>query len=85
MTMKPTIHFNGTSRGDLHAGYMNALIAVEEALKMVQATSPHGRDDYPQGAEAIVEATLEHRKRMQDLEAIQADFEKLACFTMPTT
>jgi hypothetical protein len=81
--LTPTIHLNGTSRGDLHADYMNALIAVEEAIKMVRKTAPHGRDYYPQGNSVIIEAQGEHSARVRHLEAVKRELEELCLVTMP--
>jgi len=81
--IKPTIHSNGTSRGDLHAAYMNALLATEEALKQLRKCAPHGRDYYPQGEDALMDAEREHEVRMRGLDIVRQDLEKLVCLTMP--
>jgi hypothetical protein len=63
---------------------MDALIAVQDAICAVRKTAPHGRDYYPQGEGAIIQAMQEHSKWMQDLEAMRLVLEDLACATMPT-
>jgi hypothetical protein len=82
--MTPTIHLNGTSRGDLHAAYMDALIAVEETIKKMRAAWPHGRDYYPQGEDAIVTARHEWVQHVQHLEDLKRNLEHLCLVTMPT-
>jgi hypothetical protein len=74
----PTVHLNGTSRDGLLTGYRDAYEAVSEAIDKLAACSPHGRDYYPQGEQAIVEAGREHRLRIKRLTEVKNDLETLA-------
>lgn len=74
----PTIHLNGTSRERLFEPLIEALNALRTATEKVAATAPNGRDYYPQGEGAIDDALRQHRRRMQDLEAIQRELTEIA-------
>ncbi len=80
---RPTIHLNGTAKGDLHTGYMNALLAAEEAIKALNKCWPHGRDYYPQGEDAIMRAREEHSRWVRSLEAMRKELEELCFVTAP--
>ena len=69
----PTIHINGTSAIALSEQYEHAYRMLGAAIEAVQQTVPNGRDYYPQGDMAYVEARDEYRARMQQLESIRAD------------
>ena len=70
---KPTIHLNGTSREALLEQYRDACDAVRTAMKAVADASPHGRDYYPQGKEAINKAIDEHVDRLRRLEGVLSE------------
>ena len=74
----PTIHLNGTSRDELIRQYCDAAEAVRAAIQAVRNAQPNGRDYYPQGEGAIDDALRQHRRRMQDLEAIQRELTEIA-------
>jgi len=74
----PTIHINGTSRQDLVEQYVNARSALHEAIRAMQATAPNGRDYYPQGLQAIHEASSEHQERLYKLEVMAGEMFDLA-------
>ena len=74
---RPTIHSNGTSRDALLADYRNALNALREARAKLQDAAPNGRDYYPQGNEAIVAASREHRARMAKLEEVTREITEI--------
>jgi hypothetical protein len=69
--MIPTVHLNGTSREELCLLLDKANIALLAAYVAVSATAPHGRDYYPQGEEAFVKATAEHRSRLRRIREVQ--------------
>jgi len=73
---------NGTDRASLHNGFMQAHDAVIEAIQKVKATSPNGRDYYPQGSDAIIHAGREHRDRIVKLQRIAEELEQLCLCTM---
>lgn len=68
--MIPTVHLNGTSREALVAQLRQAGTALLAARHALENAAPHGRDYYPQGDEAIVQATAEHRSRLRRIDAI---------------
>jgi hypothetical protein len=85
---KPTIHLNGTDAQSLFDGYYEALQAVQTAQAKLMRAAPHGRDYYVQeptpgiGKDAINEALDEHLQRLQWLENIERDLERLAHHVM---
>ena len=69
----PTVHLNGTSKDSLLKGYREAYESLNKAQEAMGQCSPHGRDYYPQGDNAIHEAIQEHRAHMKNIaEAIKA-------------
>ena len=76
--MKPTIHLNGSCPATLRDDYINAGQAVRQAMESLRATSPHGRDYYPQGATAFGNAAEEHRQRYLRLKSVLEELEELA-------
>lgn len=81
--IKPTIHLNGTSRKDLHDGYVAAYEAVQEAITALNRTAPHGRDYYVQESGALLNATSEHFARLRSLESVLTQLEELGVHTLP--
>ncbi|CAB4147423.1 hypothetical protein UFOVP1017_27 [uncultured Caudovirales phage] len=69
----PTIHLNGTSGADLLSQTTDAMLALSAAIKTLQNAGPNGRDYYVQGPRAIDAAMSEHRARLAQLQAVQAD------------
>jgi hypothetical protein len=69
----PTIHLNGTSGTDLLSQTVDAMLALSDAIKALQAAGPHGRDYYVHGNSAFPRALAEHEDRLANLEAVQAD------------
>ena len=69
----PTIHLNGTSGADLLSQTTDAMLALSAAIKTLQNAGPNGRDYYVQGPLAIDAAMSEHRARLAQLQAVQAD------------
>lgn len=78
MTTFPTVHMNGTSRKELMAQYTGAMSAVRDAIEVLRQTVPNGRDYYPQGPDAILEASKAHRARVARLQATHDELEEIA-------
>lgn len=74
----PTVHLNGTSKGDLLEAYSNAIQAVHAAGDAMAKAAPNGRDYYPQGSAAINTAMDQHAARMQKLRSIVEELELIA-------
>ena len=73
----PTIHLNGTSGESLAAGYAAAWDACQAAFDALKQAAPNGRDYYPQGERAFEAATAEHRARLQRIQDVMDELEKL--------
>lgn len=73
----PTIHHNGTSRDALLKGYIDAAEAIRDALKLVAQTAPNGRDYYPQGNTAILDAQREHKARLKMLMEVYRELSEM--------
>jgi hypothetical protein len=69
----PTIHLNGTSRGELVAQLEAAHTAIQAALRALEGVCPNGRDYYPQGQGATQEALRQHANRLHNLTAVAAE------------
>lgn len=67
---KPTVHLNGTSRRYLLETHQRAFGALGEALEAIKAAAPNGRDFYPQGERAIVDAIEQHRDRLLRIQTV---------------
>lgn len=79
----PTIHSNGSDKRDLFDGYIAAILAVESAIDATSRAAPHGRDYYVQGPDALRQATAEHQRRVQQLNAVCLELVKLAEHVAP--
>lgn len=73
--LKPTIHLNGTPARVLLEERMEAASALRDAIAALCRAAPNGRDYYPQGPGAIDEATMEHRRRLRQLQDVLADLD----------
>ena len=69
----PTIHLNGTSKAVLLVDYQRAADALMDARNAVAACAPNGRDYYPQGSNAIVDAMQEHADRARRIAEIRTE------------
>lgn len=78
----PTVHLNGTSAEVLFETYRNAWNKVQEARAALFAVEFHPRDYYPQGEEAFKKAREEMGQRMDALELVAGDLEKIAVHVM---
>lgn len=66
----PTIHLNGTSVEALMEANDAVYDALQSAMNKFAATSPNGRDYYPQGPEAYGKAVAEHEARTRAIYGI---------------
>ena len=73
----PTIHLNGTSKERLIESLCNASNALNDAYSALKETAPNGRDYYPQGPQALKQATDEHMLRLRKLDAVKAEIDAL--------
>lgn len=83
MLTLPTIHLNGTSKAELFETYFTALDAIASARVALQASAPNGRDYYPQGDNAIRQATADHVARLRLLETIYDELHAIAEHVQP--
>ena len=81
----PTIHMNGTGRDALVQGYLDCVGALDDALKALGETMPHGRDYYIQGPGALTAAGDEWFMRREKLLSVRRDMVSLAhyCAGLP--
>ena len=75
--IKPTIHLNGTSAGDLYEQYSAQISLLRSAVSAMANNGPNGRDYYPQGNGAIFEAMEEHNKRIGRVQRVIEELEEL--------
>lgn len=75
--MTPTIHLNGTSKEELLRQLWGAQGDLGRAIESLSMAAPHGRDYYPQGQDAIGQATQEHLSRMSRLRSVQQELEAM--------
>ena len=76
--LTPTVHFNGTSKDELLTQLEAVVNALDAALAAMSAAAPNGRDFYPQGPAAIIEAETAFAERVRVLEQMRTDFTNLA-------
>lgn len=74
----PTVHSNGTSRESLLALYKSAISAIHDAIDAVYTATPHGRDYYVQGDEALKKAQAEHQDRILRLIGVKNELIAIA-------
>jgi len=73
----PTVHLNGTDYKTLYNEYMNAYDRVDDALQALREVTVHGRDYYVQDGNAFEQARREHIERLEKLESVKRDLEKI--------
>ena len=82
MTQFPRIHMNGTDGGVLGDEYLDALGAVDAAIKAVGAITVHGRDYYvlatATGPDPSVIAYREHASRLARLLTVRDELTAIA-------
>lgn len=69
----PTIHRNGSGKGELLHALTAANNALGQALVALAATVPNARDYYPQGPAAVRRAGAEHESRMMRVQGVRAE------------
>lgn len=75
--MTPTVHLNGTSRESLIEALCEASNKLDEAYRAIKQTAPNGRDWYPQGPDALKQATSEHMARLARVDAVKDEIDEL--------
>jgi len=78
----PTVHLNGTSKGDLMRDQQRVIDPLRQAIIALRITGPNGRDYYPQnpladGTPSLHAAVEEHRARLEKLNEVLAELESL--------
>lgn len=58
----PTVHLNGTGKAGLLEQQREVWNAAEALLRALAKATPHGRDYYPQGPDALTAAQAEHHE-----------------------
>ena len=76
--LTPTIHLNGSSPRDLLEQHMKILDGCRCLLAAMRAATPNGRDYYPQGEKAAIEARDAFNERYMAISRIYDDFEQVA-------
>lgn len=69
----PTIHRNGTGKGDILKALEEATSVLHRAEAAVAATAPNARDYYPQGTGAFEEARKEHESRASRIHEVREE------------
>lgn len=69
----PRVHLNGSDKGNLLHGYLNAYARIDEALTALSQTWPHARDYYVQGKPAERISMAQHESRMQRLRDVKRE------------
>lgn len=76
--LAPLLHMNGSSAETLIDGYTKAHNLLDAAIDALRACAPNGRDYYPQGPAALMQAVREHDKRIASLCEVLTEIELLA-------
>ena len=74
----PTIHMNGTPRSRLLDEACDITRALRAARDEMQSKGPNARDYYPQGDSAFEVARDEHVARLNSIDALIKEYEKIA-------
>lgn len=74
----PTLHLNGSSADALFEQARAVAEVLRLALDAMAYATPHGRDYYPQGPDALRQATEEHRLRCNKVAEVLKEYEELA-------
>lgn len=73
----PSVHANGTSKGALIQQLSDAWDALEAARTALRQAAPNGRDYYPQGPDAIEQATAQHLDRLRRIDGVQDELQEM--------
>jgi hypothetical protein len=68
---------NGSNPETLLEGLTEAYRAVDAAMRALDEAAPNGRDYYPQGPDAVQEATREHQLRAAKLRSVREELQEL--------
>ena len=71
--MVPTVHMNGTAASVLMEEAEEAVHRISHAIDAVRQMTVNGRDYYPQGIDALGQATREHEARLNALREVQRE------------
>ncbi len=74
----PTVHMNGTSRGELLEQLTNAHSGCREAAQGLRGAWPNARDYYVQGPEAYKRVVQEWESRIERINSVSKELEALA-------
>ena len=78
ISVKPTLHINGTSVEELLHQYTEQGRMIRDAIRICEACGPNGRDYYPQGPDAFRLAVADQVARLEALQAMLQEFSALA-------
>ena len=73
----PQVHWYGTSRDELVRQLSDAQEAIVAAVLAMGRATPHGRDYYVIGDQAITQARAEHQARLDKLHSILGDLQQI--------
>jgi hypothetical protein len=74
----PTIHLNGTSKGDLLEGWLKMSRTLGAALTAMYQEGPNGRDYYIAGPIGLSTAVREHDARIAKVKEAKAEIDAIA-------
>ena len=75
----PTVHLNGTSRGELLSQLSDAIGGCDAALTKLGRAAPHARDYYVQSdPDAFTKAQAAHRERLTKITAVRDELLEIA-------
>jgi hypothetical protein len=75
VTVFPSVHLNGTSRGSLIEQQHDVWEAANKLMVALSEAAPHGRDYYVQEGNPLTQAQEEHRARVRQVQTIMDDSE----------
>ena len=69
----PSVHLNGTSKERLMSNLQDVTEKLREAYDAMKSAAPNGRDYYVQGPDAIGQAEVQHRGRLERIDSVIRD------------
>ena len=73
----PQINLNGTNGKDLRKEYLNAMLALEDAVNAMFQITVHGRDYHMKGQHVTSEAQHEHSARIRQIELVKQEITEI--------